>query len=77
MKTNVEDYVSTTHGNKVCVNDKIGDKCIGCAVCLKPDHKVLAYKYPKKLQSRYAEYYNNFQDNGKSKQKKTQSFNYD
>ena len=25
------------------------DKCIGCATCMSPQHRIISYKYPKKM----------------------------
>ena len=31
------------------------EMCIDCADCISPKHKIIKYKYPKKLGSRYVE----------------------
>ena len=61
VTTNVPKYVSTTKGNKIpCMNTTggLGEKCIGCSICLSPSHQLINYKYPHKINSRYNEFHN-------------------
>ena len=51
VKTNVHDYLQTTKGHN--------NRCIGCAKCLSPQHRIIQYKYPQQLHSRYVELFQN------------------
>jgi hypothetical protein len=34
------------------------DKCIGCSQCMKPQHRIVSYRYPKQLKTKYGEIFN-------------------
>ena len=49
LNTNLEEYLKETQQQH--------EKCIGCAKCMSPTHKLLSYKYPKNMASRYMDFF--------------------
>ncbi len=53
LNTNLEEYLKDTQQQH--------EKCMGCAKCMSPTHRILSYKYSKNMGSRYTDFFKDFQ----------------
>jgi ferredoxin-like protein FixX len=49
LNTNVDEYLKETQQQH--------EKCIGCATCMSPTHRLISFKYPKNMASRYTDFF--------------------
>jgi hypothetical protein len=64
----VDEFIKTTKGHDP-------SKCIGCAKCLSPQHRIIKYKYPSQMDTLYKSQFASELNNYSSVN--TPFFNYD